>query len=357
MNLDKCVNPIDIGSLYLSEIEEILTQMGQEKYRAKQIYDWLHVKQAETFQEMTNLSKSLIVSLNNYFYISKRKIIKRLESKPDDTVKYLLELDDNSVESVLMKYKYGYSFCVSTQIGCKMGCKFCASAIGGFVRNLNASEMLGQVYAAQKDKKIKISHIVLMGMGEPLDNFENIIRFIRIISSSEGQNIGMRNISLSTSGMVPKIYDLMELNLQLTLSVSLHAPNDEIRSQIMPINNKWNIDSLLSACRAYFNRTGRRISFEYAMISGVNDSDECAFELAERLKGLPCHVNLIPVNEIPGKHFRKTENKRLNKFYNILGEQKINATVRRTLGTDINASCGQLRRSAMNGNGVKAAAE
>ena len=267
----------------------------------------------------------------------------------DDTVKYLYRLNDGElIESVVMKYKYGYTICVSSQVGCKMGCKFCASGIAGFIRNLTPSEILSQIYKAQKDLGIRISHIVMMGVGEPLDNYDNIIKFLSLVSDENGINIGMRNISLSTCGVVTGIYKLMEEKLQLTLSISLHAPNDEIRSRTMPVNDRWNIDELLNACKDYIKVTNRRISFEYAMISGVNDSDECARELASKLKGMLCHVNLIPVNSVKERSYRKSSKDRMEAFIRILAKYGINATVRRTLGSDINASCGQLRRGEKN---------
>jgi 23S rRNA (adenine2503-C2)-methyltransferase len=263
----------------------------------------------------------------------------------DNTVKYLFRLNDGElIESVIMKYKYGYTICVSSQVGCKMGCKFCASGIAGFVRNLTASEILSQVYTAQRDLGIRISHIVMMGVGEPLDNFDNVMRFLSHVTDENGLNISMRNISLSTCGVVTGIYKLMEKKLQLTLSVSLHAPNDAIRSQTMPVNDRWNIDELLKACRDYTNATSRRISFEYAMISGVNDTDECARELGKRLKGMLCHVNLIPVNSVKERDYKKSSDNRIADFIKVLEKYGINVTVRRTLGSDINASCGQLRR-------------
>ena len=260
-------------------------------------------------------------------------------------IKYLFRLNDGElIESVVMKYKYGYTICVSSQVGCKMGCKFCASGIAGFVRNLTASEILSQVYTAQRDLNIRISHIVMMGVGEPLDNFDNVMRFLSLISDENGLNISMRNISLSTCGVVSGIYKLMEKKLQLTLSISLHAPNDAIRSNTMPVNDRWNIDELIKACKDYIKATNRRISFEYAMISGVNDSDECARELGKRLKGMLCHVNLIPVNSVKERDYKKSSDNRIAEFIKILEKYGINVTVRRTLGSDINASCGQLRR-------------
>lgn len=337
----------DIKSMTLSELKAEIQQIGGKQYLASQIYSWLHKQMVSSFDEMTNISKAMREKLKEFYSISDCTIEKKLVSVYDETVKYLFKLNDGEfIESVVMKYKYGYTICVSSQVGCKMGCKFCASGIAGFVRNLLPGEILSQIYTAQKDLKIKISHIVMMGVGEPLDNFDNVMRFLELVSDENGQNIGMRNISLSTCGVVSGIYKLLEKKLQLTLSISLHAPSDEIRNQTMPVNSKWNIETLLTACRDYVKATGRRISFEYAMISGVNDSDECARLLASKLKGMLCHVNLIPVNSVKERDFVKSSKERMDSFIRILEKNRINVTVRRTLGSDINASCGQLRRQA-----------
>ena len=270
---------------------------------------------------------------------------KRLVSAVDDTVKYLYALPDGeTVESVLMSYHHGWSQCLSTQVGCRMGCSFCATGMGGFVRNLLPSEMISQIEVAQADRQIRVSSIVLMGMGEPLDNFDHVTRFLEMLGEPGAVSIGMRHVSLSTCGLVDGIYRLMERKWQLTLSVSLHAPNNEIRSRLMPVNHKWPVEELLQACRDYIAATGRRISFEYAMVRGVNDSDACAEELAGRLNGMLCHVNLIPANEVEGKSHRRSSRERLKAFVAVLERRGIPATVRRTLGSDINASCGQLRR-------------
>ena len=336
---------MDIKSLSLPELKEELTAHGEKSFKAAQIYAWLHKKGINSFDEMTDLSKDLREKLKSNYNIYTCSIEKKLVSVYDDTVKYLFRLHDGElIESVVMKYKYGYTICVSSQVGCKMGCSFCASGIAGFIRNLTPSEILSQIYVAQKDLNIRISHIVMMGVGEPLDNFENVMQFLTLVSNSDGLNISMRNISLSTCGVVSGIERLLEKRLQLTLSVSLHAPNDEIRSRTMPVNNRWNVDTLLSVCRKYTQATSRRISFEYAMISGVNDSDECAHELGKKLKGMLCHVNLIPVNSVKERNYKKSSDNRINCFIKILEKYKINVTVRRTLGSDINASCGQLRR-------------
>ena len=336
----------DLRSLNYNEMSIEITNLGFPKFRVNQIYSWVHEKCVESFDEMTNLSKDMRNQLAKHFYISKLNVNTKLISKVDDTVKYLFILPDGEyVESVVMKYKYGYSICISTQVGCKMGCTFCASAIGGFVRQLSVGEMLSEIYNAQNDLKIKINHLVLMGTGEPLDNYDNVVKMLELISDEKGQNMSMRHISLSTCGIVPKIYDLAEKKYGLTLSISLHAPNNRIRSMSMPINKSYDIDELLKACRHYSEYTGRRISFEYAMIKDINDSDECAIELAYRLKGMLCHVNLIPVNNVRETSYVKSSVERQKKFIDILSSRGITATVRRTLGSDINASCGQLRAS------------
>lgn len=338
--------PKDIRALTIEELTSEITQMGFPQFRAKQIYSWIQEKCVSSFEEMTNIPRDLRTALSEKFSFYGCKINTKLVSKIDGTVKYLFELYDGEyVESVVMKYKYGYSICVSSQVGCKMGCTFCASAIGGFVRQLSAGEMLSEVFTAQKDLGVKINHLVLMGTGEPLDNFDNVMRFIELLTDEKGQNMSIRHISLSTCGIVPKIYELADKKLGLTLSVSLHAPNDEIRSRSMPVNSRYNIDELLTACRYYENKTGRRISFEYAMIKGLNDSDGAAKELASRLKGTLCHVNLIPVNNVRERNYEKSTQDRQKQFADILEKSGITATVRRTLGSDINASCGQLRAS------------
>ena len=328
----------------LDELTEFVTENGFPKFRAKQIYDWLY-KNVTDFDNMRNIPADLKAFLKSSSYISVANIEKKLVSRYDKTVKYLFSFNDGEcVESVVMSYKHGYSICISTQVGCKMGCTFCATGKSGFSRSFAPSEMLGQIEAAQRDLNIRISNIVLMGMGEPLDNFDNVVKFLRLVSSDNGLNIGMRHITLSTCGIVPKIYELAKLHLGITLSVSLHAPNDEIRQRTMPIARKYSIEELLKACSDYFKATGRRVTFEYSMISGVNDSDENARELAKRLEGTQSHVNLIPVNTVEGTGYLKSNIKRQQAFINILAAKNIGATVRRTLGSDINASCGQLKR-------------
>ena len=342
----------DIKSMTLAELQAEPLLAGQPKFRVKQVFAWLH-RGVDSFDEMTDLPKDLRAVLDGHFEIARAEAVRKQVSK-DGTVKYLFRLNDGElVESVLMDYHHGYSICISTQVGCKMNCSFCATGKSGFSRDLRPSEMLSQIQSAQRDQNIRISNIVLMGMGEPLDNYENVLRFLELVSHPEGINVGMRHISLSTCGLVDKIYDLAERKLQMTLSVSLHAPNDEIRSRTMPVNQRWNIQQLLAACRHYSKKTGRRISFEYAMIQGVNDSDQCARELAGRLRGMPAHVNLIPVNDVTGAGYEKSSIARQKRFISILEQGGCTATVRRTLGSDIEASCGQLRRKHKGGNGYE----
>lgn len=337
---------IDIKTLSPDILKEQLTASGFPAFRAKQVRDWLN-KGVRSFDEMGNLPKDLREHLKRAYVIGGVSIARKWESALDETVKYLFSLEDGeTVESVLMKYKHGWSQCLSTQVGCRMGCAFCATGMGGLVRNLTASEMLSQIEAAQRDRGIRVSSIVLMGMGEPLDNFDEVMTFLTELGKEGGVCIGMRHVSLSTCGLVDKIERLMEYRSQLTLSVSLHAPNNEIRNRIMPVNRRWPVETLLDVCRRYAETTGRRISFEYAMMAGVNDSDACAEELAERLRGMLCHVNLIPANAVEGKAHRASSRVRLQAFCDILKKKGINVTVRRTLGSDIEASCGQLRRQA-----------
>ncbi|NLV86406.1 MAG: 23S rRNA (adenine(2503)-C(2))-methyltransferase RlmN [Clostridiales bacterium] len=336
----------DIKSLLPEEISQVLSQMSQPKYRAKQIFSWLH-RGVSNFEEMTDLPKSLREGLDERFFISCPKAIRKQVSERDGTIKYLWRLaDGNCIETVVMSYKHGNTVCISSQVGCRQGCAFCASAIGGLVRDLSPSEMLDEVLFSQLDSGMKITNIVLMGIGEPLDNFDNVIRFLELVNHPHGLNIGMRHISLSTCGLTEKFDKLAELNLQLTLSISLHAPDDETRSRLMPANRGRGVDELVSACRSYFERTGRRISFEYAMISGVNDSPEQARLLAERAKDAFAHVNLIPLNKVEERSFLPSSPNDLKQFVKILEDKGVNVTVRRSLGGDVNASCGQLRRTA-----------
>ncbi len=336
----------DILSLNLQELTNEITALGQPKFRAKQIYRWLHKSFVTEFSQMSDLSLSLRELLNDNFVIFGCTIEKKLVSEYDSTVKYLFKLHDGEfIESVLMKYKYGYTVCVSSQVGCRMGCTFCASTLSGVVRNLNPSEILSQIYTISRDNDIRVSHVVMMGMGEPFDNYGNVLKFLQLVSDENGVNLSMRHISLSTCGIVPKIYSLMEENLQLTLSVSLHAPTDELRSSMMPVNKKYPINELIGACREYTLKTSRRISFEYSLVKNVNDTDECAHALAKLLKGMLCHINLIPVNEVTETGCKKSSPERVKRFADILSSKGFTVTVRRELGSDINAACGQLRRS------------
>ena len=341
---------VDILSMDLTELKEFIKEIGQPEYRAKQIYGWLHKKFAVSFDDMNHIPGILKQNLGEKAVIKGVKTVDRLVSQKDGTIKYLFALDNNSIiESVFMKYSFGNAVCVSTQAGCRMGCAFCATGMGGLSRNLLPSEMLAQIEAAQADRGIRVSSVVLMGMGEPLDNFDNVMRFLEMLSSPGGVQIGMRHVSLSTCGVVDKIYELMKYDWQLTLSISLHAPNNALRDRLMPINHKWPVETLLAACRDYLAATGRRISFEYAMMDGINDTDACAHELADKLKGMLCHVNLIPATDVAGKAHHRSSRRRLEAFRGILEKRGLNVTVRRTLGADINASCGQLRRQEHNG--------
>ena len=333
----------DLKSMTFEEVQDLVLSIDEPKFRAKQIFGWIN-KGISDFSQMKNIPNSLKEKLTNYSYISVANIEKKQISSYDNTVKYLYRLyDDNFIESVVMSYHHGNTICISTQVGCKMGCRFCATGKQGFTRNLTAGEMIAQIETAQKDLGVRISNIVLMGMGEPLDNFDNVMRFLDLVSSDEGLCIGKRHITLSTCGIVPRIYDLADRKLQITLSVSLHAPNDKMRSATMPINDAYNIKELIKAIRYYIDKTGRRVSFEYSMIDGVNDSDSSAHELGKLIKGMLCHVNLIPVNTVKGSDYRRSNKDRLISFTNILEGYGITATTRRTLGSDIDASCGQLK--------------
>lgn len=335
---------MNLKSLTLPELAGIFKELGQPQFRAKQVYTWLH-KGVRSYDEMTNLPKALRETLEERYPICPPEVVRRQESQRDGTIKYLWRLSDgNCVETVLMRYHYGNTVCISTEVGCRMGCAFCASTLGGLVRRLEPQEMLDQVLFTQVDSGLPISHIVLMGIGEPLDNFDNVMRFLELVNSPEGMNISMRHISLSTCGLVPKIDELAQKKLQLTLSISLHAPNNEIRNRIMPVNKAYPIEQLLDACRRYYQATSRRISFEYAMIRGVNDSPENARELLERMKGLPAHFNLIPLNHVEESPLQPSTRASVAAFQKILEDGGIPTTVRRTLGGDIDASCGQLRR-------------
>ena len=335
---------MNIKSMTLPEVTAALKEMGQPAFRGKQVYSWLH-KGVRSYEEMTNLSKNLREELAARYPIQAPKVVRKQESKKDGTIKYLWQLaDGNCVETVLMRYHYGNTVCISTEVGCRMGCAFCASTIGGLVRQLEPYEMLDEVLFTQVDSGLPVSHVVLMGIGEPLDNFDNVMRFLELVNSEEGMNISMRHISLSTCGLVPKIDELAKKKLQISLAISLHGSNNEIRSKIMPVNKAYDIDTLLDACRRYYDATSRRIHFEYAMIDGVNDSEEHARELLRRLKGLPAHVNMIPLNHVEESPLKPSSKAAVAKFQKILEDGGVTATVRRTLGSDIDASCGQLRR-------------
>ena len=322
----------------------LLCELHEKKFRAKQVFSWLHQKRVFDFEEMTDLSKDLRQKLGDNFEIPVPDIERKLMSQKDGTVKYLFRLQDGMfVETVLMEYEYGTSICLSTQVGCKMGCKFCASTIAGFERNLEPSEILGQIYAAEQDSGRKISGIVLMGIGEPLDNFQNVMKFLELVSDPKGTGLSLRHVTLSTCGVVPRIYDLADKKLGLTLSVSLHCPDNEGRSEIMPINRTYNVNELIGAAKYYVETTGRRVTFEYAVIDNVNSDKQSAERLAHLIKGINCHVNLIPVNTVKERDYRSSR-KSAERFREYLESMKINATVRRTLGSDIEAACGQLRR-------------
>ena len=335
---------MNIKAMTLPELTAALKEMGQPGFRAKQIYTWLH-KGVRSYDEMTNISKELRTELSQRYPFTPPEVVRRQQSQRDGTIKYLWRLaDGNCVETVLMRYHYGNTVCISTEVGCRMGCAFCASTLGGLVRKLEPQEILDQVLFTQVDSGLPVSHIVLMGIGEPLDNYENVLRFLELVNSPEGMNISMRHISLSTCGLIPKIRELAEKKLQLTLSISLHAPSDETRDRIMPVNKAYPTQDLLDACRDYYRITGRRISFEYAMIHGVNDSEADAKLLLKRLKGMGAHMNLIPLNHVEESPLKPSPRQAVQRFQQILEEGGIPATVRRTLGGDIDASCGQLRR-------------
>ncbi len=334
----------DILSMLPEEIETELENLGEPKYRALQVFTWLH-RGVRDFEEMSNLSKPLRQKLRENYSLYRPRVLKKQVSQIDGTIKYLWELaDGNAVETVVMQYKHGNTVCVSSQVGCRQGCAFCASTIGGLVRSLEPSEILDEVLFSQLDSGLPISNIVLMGIGEPLDNFDNVMRFLELVNHPKGMNIGMRHISLSTCGLIERFDDLADRDLQLTLSVSLHAPDDETRSRIMPANRGRGVEKLMDACRRYYERTGRRISFEYAMIDGVNDTEYHARLLAKEARSLAAHVNLIPLNHVEERQFKPSTSGHMKAFINILEDAGVNVTVRRRLGSDVDASCGQLRR-------------
>lgn len=337
---------IEIKSLSLMQLKNTMIEMGEKAFRAKQIYEWLHQKQAESFDEMSNLSAALREKLKERCVLTTLKMLEVQTSKIDGTQKYLFALPDgNVVESVLMKYKHGNSVCISSQVGCKMGCRFCASTIGGWTRNLLPSEMLEQIYRIQKLSGERVSNVVVMGTGEPLDNYDNLLQFIRLLTDENGLHISQRNVTVSTCGIVPKMYELAEENLQITLAISLHASNQAKRAELMPIANKYSINEVLEACRNYFEKTGRRLTFEYSLVGGKNDTKEDAEELAHLIKGLNCHVNLIPVNPIKKRDYVQSDKKVIENFKNKLEKYQINVTIRREMGRDIDGACGQLRKS------------
>ncbi|WP_035290718.1 23S rRNA (adenine(2503)-C(2))-methyltransferase RlmN [Clostridium sp. KNHs214] len=338
----------NILELDMEALKLWMEQNGEKSFRAKQVFQWIY-KGVFNFKDMKNISTNTLEHLEKYFYIGIPKVVTKLVSKDEDTVKFLFAYEDgNLIESVVMKYKHGNSICVSTQVGCRMGCKFCASTIEGMVRNLSSGEILAQILKAQEEIGERISNVVLMGSGEPLDNYENVIKFIKEINKSEGLNIGQRHITLSTCGIVPKIRELAHENLQITLAISLHAPNDNLRRQVMPIANKYSINEILDVCKYYIRKTNRRISFEYALVKGFNDSMEQGKELSDILSGILCHVNLIPVNEIKENTLKKSSSDNIINFKNILCKNGIETTIRREMGSDIDAACGQLRRHYLN---------
>ncbi len=340
------MNKIDIKSLNLAKLKEEMALIGEKAFRAGQIYDWLHKKFVTSFDEMTNLSASLREKLSERYEVVNVVLADIRTSKIDETKKFLFELNDgNIIESVWMKYQHGNSVCISSQVGCRMGCRFCASTIDGMVRNLRASEMLEQIYRIQKITGERVSNIVIMGSGEPLDNFDNLLKFLELISDENGLNISLRNVTVSTCGLLDRMYELADKKLQITLALSLHATDDETRRSLMPIANKYTIKELLAACDYYYKLTGRRISYEYSLVSGVNDSEDYALALAKLLKGRNCHVNLIPVNPVKERQFVRTNRDKVVNFKNMLEKSGINATIRRELGMDIDGACGQLRRS------------
>ena len=339
----------DIKSMSLEELTETVQGLGEKPFRGKQLYEWMHKKLADDFDEMTNLPKDFREKLKKDTTLTALKILEVQVSKIDGTRKYLFALEDgNVVESVLMRYHHGNSVCISSQVGCRMGCAFCASTLTGLTRSLTAGEMLSQIYEIQKETGERVSNVIVMGMGEPLDNYDNLIRFIKLLSHPQGIQISQRSITVSTCGLVDRIRDLMKEKFQITLAISLHAPNDEIRQKTMPIAKKYSMDEIFSACQEYVNVTGRRVTFEYSMIAGVNDGKAHALELARRCRGLNCHINLIPLNEVKERKCHRSKEENIRDFKLVLEENRINVTIRREMGSDIDAACGQLRNQFMN---------
>ena len=340
---------IKIDDLSFEELKETVLKINEPKFKATQIFDWIHNKMVDSFDDMSNLSQKTKTELKKEYEFTYAKVDLKLESKLDETKKYVIKFEDgNIVESVFLKYKFGNTACISSQVGCKMGCHFCASSKNGFIRNLTAAEMLKQIYLIQKDTNEKISNVVIMGSGEPLENFDNIVKFLNIINDEKGQNISMRKITLSTSGIVPNIYKLADENIPITLAISLHAPTQEKREQIMPIARKYKLPDILEACDYYVNTTGRRLTFEYIMIKGFNDSQEDALTLSKILKNKLANINLIPCNYVKEANIKPSDDLDIAKFKKLLSDNGINATVRRELGSDINAACGQLRNDLLN---------
>lgn len=338
----------DLRSAGEEEMEEIALSMGEKAFRGRQLFQWVHSKRVQAFDEMTNLPAGFRSKLKETHIISGVTMAEKQVSGQGDTAKYLFALPDgNVIESVWMKYHHGNSVCISSQVGCRMGCTFCASTLMGLSRNLTAGEMLSQIYEIQEESGERVSNVIVMGMGEPLDNYDNLIRFIRLISDEKGLHISQRSITVSTCGLVPRIRDLMREHLQITLAISLHAPNDEIRKRTMPVAKKYSIEEIFAVCREYFRETGRRITFEYSMIRGVNDREEQAEELARRCQGLNCHINLIPLNEVKERDCMRSTDADISRFKTILEKHQINVTVRREMGSDIDAACGQLRKKFM----------
>lgn len=342
----------NILDLSIDELKQFMKEKGEKAFRANQVFDWIY-KDIFDFDKMKNLSRTAIDMLKSEFYIDVPKVVEVRKSAKDDTVKFLFSYrDGNVIESVTLKYDFGYTICVSTQVGCRMGCKFCASTKEGMIRNLTSGEILGEIIAAQLEIKNRISNVVLMGSGEPLDNYDNVIKFIELANSKDGLNIGERHFTLSTCGIVPKIIELADKKLQITLAISLHAPFDDLRKSMMPIANKYTISEIIDACKYYIQKTNKRITFEYSLVKGVNDSIECAEKLAQILHEMLCNVNLIPVNEIKENTYKKSSRENIIRFQNTLADLGLNATIRRSMGEDIDAACGQLRRSYLKDKGV-----